>query len=102
MKAPDSLSIVYTPQNEGQSFMVRPLESLAQYPEPGARSAYSNNYFEIFWITKGSGTMRLDLRQYVIDDNQLFCVRPGEMHELVSEEGLEGYVISFTKAFPGV
>lgn len=102
MKAPESLSIVYTTKNEGQFFTVRTLESLALYPEPGKATAYSNNYFEIFWITGGSGQLRLDLRQYVIGSNHLFCIRPGEMHELSSESGLEGYAIAFTKAFPGV
>jgi AraC-like DNA-binding protein len=85
-----------------ESFTVKTLESLAQYSEPGQATAYSNNYFEIFWVTRGAGLMRLDLRQYAIHDNHLFCVRPGEMHQLTSEQGLEGYVISFTKAFPGV
>ncbi|HEY4335526.1 MAG TPA: helix-turn-helix transcriptional regulator [Puia sp.] len=102
MKAPESLSIVYTTDNSGQFFTVKALESLANYPDPEKATAYSNNYFEIFWITKGTGLLRLDLRQYEVTDNQLFCVRPGEMHELSSNEGLEGYVIAFTKAFPGV
>jgi len=102
MKAPESLSIVYTTDNSGQFFTVKTLESLATYPDPEKVTAYSNNYFEIFWITKGTGQLRLDLRQYEVTDNQLFCVRPGEMHELSSEEGLEGYVIAVTKAFPGV
>lgn len=102
MNAPESLPLVYVTQNEGQNFTVRTLESLGQYPEQGQSSAYSNAYFEIFWITKGCGQLRLDLRQYVIGDNHLFCVRPGEMHELQSGEGLEGYVITFTKAFPGM
>ncbi|HEY4110909.1 helix-turn-helix transcriptional regulator [Puia sp.] len=102
MKAPDSLPIVYATQNAVQSFAVRTLESLAHYPEPGQTMAYSNSYFEIFWITRGAGLLRLDLRLYAIGDNHLFCARPGEMHELSSEEGLEGYVISFTKSFPGI
>jgi AraC-like DNA-binding protein len=102
MKAPESLSIAYSTRNEGQYFTVRTLESLAQYPEEGESAAYSNNYFEILWITRGTGQLRLDLQQYSIDGSQLFCIRPGEMHELSSEEGLEGYVIAFTKAFPGI
>lgn len=102
MNSPESLPLVYVTKNEGQNFTVRALESLGQYPEQGQSSAYSNAYFEIFWVTKGAGQLRLDLRQYAIGDNHLFCVRPGEMHQLQSEEGLEGYVITFTKAFPGM
>lgn len=102
MKAAESLSIVYITDHSGQSFTVGTLESLTPNVMSEKATAYSNNYFEIFWITKGVGQLRLDLRQYEVGDNQLFCVRPGEMRELSSEEGLEGYVIAFTKAFPGV
>lgn len=102
MKAAESLSIVYITDNSNQFFTVRTLESLTTNLVSEKATAYSNNYFEIFWITKGVGQLRLDLRQYEVGDNQLFCVRPGEMRELSSEEGLEGYVIAFTKAFPGV
>ncbi|HXB07938.1 MAG TPA: helix-turn-helix transcriptional regulator [Puia sp.] len=102
MKVTESLPLVYASRNQGQNFMVRTLESLGEYAEQGRSSAYSNTYFEIFWITRGTGLLRLDLRQYALGDNHLFCVRPGQMHELQSEEGLEGYVIAFTKAFPGV
>src|SRR5579859_7317957 len=102
MCPPASLSIVYATRNQGQFFTVSPLESLARYREPGEATAYSNNYFEIFWITRGSGRLRLDLRRYAIGDGQLFGARPGEMRELVAEEELTGYVIAFTKAFPGI
>lgn len=102
MKVTECLPLQYAIENEGQSFTVRTLESMARYGEPGRTPAYSHNYFAIFWITSGTGLLKLDLRQYQIRDNYLFCIRPGEIHQLVSEEGLEGYVISFTKSFPGI
>jgi AraC-like DNA-binding protein len=102
MKSPESLSMVYKTDSGGQFFTVKTLESLSMSPAADKATAYSNNYFEIFWVTKGAGRLRLDLRQYEVGDHQVFCIRPGEMRELSSEEGLEGYVLSFTKAFPGV
>ena len=104
MKKTDCLSLLYASKNltPGLSFGIRTLESIIQNDEPANSPVFSNDYFEIIWVTRGAGLYRVDMQQFGIRPNQLFCVRPGEIHLIESGEDLEGYVISFTRSFLGL
>lgn len=96
MKKADFLSIFQgTKTTPNLSFEISTLESKTQHTEP----ACSQSFFEIVWITRGSGTYRVDMQQYEIHPNQLFCIRPGQVHLIQSGEHLEGYTIAFTRNF---
>jgi AraC-like DNA-binding protein len=104
MKKTDCLPLLYSSKNltAGLSFEIKTLESIIQYDEPINSQVLSHDYFEILWITQGTGIYRLDMQQFVINPNQLFCIRPGEVHLIESGEDLEGYVISFSRSFLGM
>ncbi len=104
MKKTDCLPLLYASKNlaPGLSFEIRTLESMVQYGEPVNEPVFSHSYFEIIWITRGSGIYRVDMQQFNIQANQFFCVRPGEIHLIEAGENLEGYVVSFTRSFLGM
>ena len=104
MKKTDCLPLIHSSKSltPGLSFEIKTLESIIQYDEPVNSQVFSHDYFEIIWITRGKGLYRIDMQQFVISPNQLFCIRPGEVHLIESGEGLEGYVISFTRSFLGM
>lgn len=104
MKKSDCLSLLYASKSltAGLAFEIRTLESIIQYGAPVNEPVISHNYFQIIWVTQGAGLYRVDLQQFVIQPNRLFCVRPGEIHLVESGEDLEGYVISFTRSFLGM
>jgi AraC-like DNA-binding protein len=58
-----------------------------------------NNYFEIIYLSKGSGTHSIDHSKYVIKPPVIFFVRREQVHhwELLSEP--EGYVLILKKPF---
>lgn len=60
---------------------------------------HKQNYVEIIWITKGSGTLVLDLEMFSLQNNSIFCITPGQLHQLRIDEDMEGYIISFTETF---
>ncbi|UPK68386.1 AraC family transcriptional regulator [Chitinophaga filiformis] len=60
---------------------------------------HKQQYVEIIWIIKGGGTLVMDLEKFTLQDNSIFCVTPGQLHQLKVDELTEGYVISFTEAF---
>jgi AraC family transcriptional regulator, transcriptional activator of pobA len=67
---------------------------------PGLREhPFHQDRFEITWITKGSGTYIIDQKPYQVNDNTLFCIPPGTMHQLKAHEGTEGFVLSFAGSF---
>ena len=104
MKKTDCLQLLYSSKNlnPNLSFEIKTLESIIQYDEPVNSQVFSHDYFEIVWVTQGTGLYRVDMQQFGISPNQLFCIRPGEVHLIESGEDLEGYVISFTRNFLGM
>ncbi len=63
---------------------------------------HRHNYFVIIWVKKGSGTHMIDLEQFNLQDDTVYCISPGQIHQLKPLPGAEGYVIAFTNAFMGV
>src|ERR1700754_2179124 len=104
MKKADFLPFLYASKNltPGLSFEIKTLESIIEYDEPVNSQVCSHDYFEILWITQGTGLYRVDLQQFDINPNQIFCIRPGEVHLIESGEDLEGYVIAFSRSFLGM
>lgn len=60
---------------------------------------HKQNYIEIIWITKGSGTLIMDMEKFTLHPDSIFCVTPGQLHQLKHDEHTEGYVLSFTDSF---
>ncbi|RTL59020.1 MAG: helix-turn-helix domain-containing protein [Sphingobacteriales bacterium] len=62
-------------------------------------SPHKHDHYEIVWITKGSGILIADLSQYEINQNVIFWISPGQIHQLIADEKAEGYVFSFRSEF---
>lgn len=60
---------------------------------------HRHNYFEILWVTKGTGVLLIDMQQTDINNHQVFCIKPGQVHQLLPGKGLEGFVVAFTNSF---
>jgi len=58
-----------------------------------------NNYFEIIYLSKGTGTHFIDLGKYAIVPPVMFFVRQEQVHYWQLETEAEGYVIIIKKAF---
>ncbi len=80
-------------------FRIHPLR--LQRTEMAEHNAFPHkqNYIEIIWITKGSGTLIMDMEKFTLQPDSIFCVTPGQLHQLKHDEYAEGYVLSFTDSF---
>lgn len=58
-----------------------------------------NNYFEIIYLSKGSGTHFIDLGKYAIVPPVMFFVRKEQVHYWHLDTEAEGFVIIIKKAF---
>lgn len=56
-------------------------------------------HFGIIWITKGSGSIKVDLEKYTINHNMLVCLSPGQLLLFTNCDNLDGYFISFSAEF---
>jgi AraC family transcriptional regulator, transcriptional activator of pobA len=56
-------------------------------------------HHQIVWITKGSGSCRIDLEKYTISDNTIYTIPPGRFHRFSPAGQIAGYVLSFNTDF---
>ena len=66
-----------------------------------ARTAlpHRHTFYEIFWITGGSGNHNIDFETYPIQGETLYFITPGQVHSWEIEESIIGYAILFTEDF---
>ncbi|WP_295126603.1 helix-turn-helix domain-containing protein [uncultured Chitinophaga sp.] len=64
---------------------------LSSYP-------HTHDTFEIIWFTKGKGRHVVDFVSYELEDDMLFFLRPGQVHQVLDYER-EGHAVVFTEKF---
>jgi len=80
-------------------FKIQTINQLPGEQEDTNAAPHSHDYYEMIWITNGRGTLHADLYEYTIDKDMLYCVRPGQVHQLQTCKDTEGFVLSFTESF---
>src|SRR5258708_5441557 len=80
------------------NFIIRDIEELLSAKDM-VQELHRHDFFFILALKKGKGDHAIDFQSYKIDDNTIFCMRPGQVHELVLKTGSSGYLLQFKKAF---
>jgi AraC family transcriptional activator of pobA len=60
---------------------------------------HRHDFYEILFITQGSGIHHIDFKDYVIKVNSLFFLSPGQIHSLSLSDDIRGYIFLFTSEF---
>lgn len=60
---------------------------------------HRHNYYTVLFIANGKGKHWIDYTEFDIENKSLFFVSPGQVHQVVAEPGIQGYVLLFTKEF---
>ncbi|ABG57989.1 helix-turn-helix domain-containing protein [Cytophaga hutchinsonii] len=58
-----------------------------------------DDFYEILFITKGTGTYIIDLQEYEIKPNTVFFLSPGQIHEISFSPDIYGYIFLFSSGF---
>ncbi|WP_160714599.1 helix-turn-helix domain-containing protein [Chitinophaga solisilvae] len=58
---------------------------------------HRHDHFQIIWLTRAKGRHMVDFVWYDVEDNMVFLLRPGQVHQLDCYR--EGYSIFFTEKF---
>jgi AraC-like DNA-binding protein len=71
---------------------------------PAARAGYPNRhtFYEVLWITTGTGIHHIDFEDYTIQPNTLFIIAPGQVHAWNMLSPLTGYAMLFPSEFFGL
>jgi len=86
-------------QNSGLPFKIQTIKS--QIEEQGDLNVlpHGHDHYEIIWVINGTGSVRVDLKEYAIHDNHLYWLAPGVVHQLQINVDAEGYIFSFADSF---
>jgi len=63
---------------------------------------HRHQFYELIWITKGSGTHSIDFKKYELKKDRIFFIAPSLVHEWLDKEykkQYEGYIFLFNKTF---
>lgn len=60
---------------------------------------HRHNYYTVLFVKRGSGVHYIDFEQYTITDNSLFFVSPGQVHQVITEPEIDGFVLLFNRSF---
>lgn len=58
-----------------------------------------DDFYEILFITEGTGIYTIDLHEYTIRPNTIFFLSPGQIHEIAFSEDINGYIFLFSSEF---
>lgn len=86
-------------ESSGLPIKVQTIKSLIAEHDHLNETPHTHNYFEMIWIVNGKGRLYVDMQEYAVDNNKVFCLRPNQAHQLKTETEADGFVFSFTESF---
>ncbi|HRH65803.1 MAG TPA: helix-turn-helix transcriptional regulator [Bacteroidia bacterium] len=92
---------IHTLQNEPDfsgSFSIRDVGDLCA-GKSMVQELHRHDYFFILVLKKGKGIHDIDFNSYVVSDNSVFFMRPGQVHQLTLKAGSKGYLMQFKPGF---
>ncbi len=60
---------------------------------------HRHDFFEILYLTEGSGIHFIDFESYTIKPNSVFFLSPGQIHSIDVSKDIAGYIFLFTPEF---
>ncbi len=75
---------------------IQTLQWLREHRNEEHQMPHRHQHIEIVWIRNGNGCLDIDLKKYRMGNNTLYCIVPGQLHQLELDETSDGYLISFS------
>lgn len=60
---------------------------------------HRHDFFFILLLKKGRGNHEIDFKSYKVNDDTIFFMRPGQVHQLNLKAGSSGYLMQFSRDF---
>jgi AraC-like DNA-binding protein/quercetin dioxygenase-like cupin family protein len=86
-------------KSEALPLKVQTIKGFTEEQDDINEGPHSHNYYEMVWLVKGEGTLNVDMGEYTVGSNTIFCVKPNQAHQFQTQEGMEGFVFSFTDSY---
>lgn len=88
-------------ENAGDNtmFALKRVEDLYLKSNGESDSPHRHDYYTILFFEKGNGIHVVDFMKYKIEDNSIYFILPGQMHQVILTAEPKGWVMTFTEDF---
>jgi AraC family transcriptional activator of pobA len=74
---------------------IQTLQWLRENKSEEHQMPHRHEHIEIVWVREGNGCLDIDLKKHQVGNNTLYCILPGQLHQLELADTIDGYIISF-------
>lgn len=86
-------------QDDNLSFGISQMRDIYALHKGKPDSPHRHNFFTILIICNAQGKHVIDFNDYPLQDEQMFFISPGQVHQVIEEVPSEGYSIVFSNQF---
>ncbi len=92
-----SLDLMYN--DVPMPFVIKKLDGIDSIAIGKEAYPHRHNYYSVIWFYSGEGSHIIDFRVYPIKKDHVFFVSPYQVHQVIIDSRINGYVILFTSEF---
>lgn len=77
------------------------IDRFSEYLEgnPKTTKVHRHSFYHLTYFVKGIGENIMDFKSYEVVPGSIFLMRPGQVHNWILDESVEGYVVNFSSTF---
>ena len=80
-------------------FALKRIEDVYRATNGAPDVPHRHDYYTIVFVEKGEGTHFVDFTEYKIENQTIYFIQPGQMHQIILTAEPVGWVITFTEQF---
>jgi AraC family transcriptional activator of pobA len=73
------------------------VEFLEERVNPKVPFPHKHDFYQLLFITAGTGQHQVDFTKYKISKHQVFIIKPGQIHSWKLGKNIKGYVVEFNR-----
>ncbi len=86
-------------QDPLQDFGISRMEDIYARRKGEVDSPHRHDYYTVLLVKKGRGAHFIDFQEHPLQDQQVFFISPGQVHQVVEEEASQGFSLVFSSQF---
>lgn len=86
-------------EDDSISFSISKMETIYANRKGLVDTAHRHNYFTVLLIRDAAGKHIIDFNDYPLAKNQVFCISPGQVHQVIEDKQSTGFVMVFSTTF---
>jgi len=75
------------------------MEAIYDRMQGAVDQPHRHDYFTVMLVEKAGGVHHIDFTDYPLGERQVFFISPGQVHQLVTEDRPQGWVVTFSADF---